>query len=130
VTLLLPHSGSAANRLRPVRLLGLTIVASVAGLVACGENGSEQQSVVPPTTTITMEDNRFDPQGQEVKVGMKLTWVNKDDASHDVDFVSGAAFESDPVAKDGTIEYTPRAAGKIAYVCSIHPSMTGTLVVE
>jgi plastocyanin len=116
--------------MQPVRVLAVTVIASAVGLAACGENGSEANSVMPPTTTISIEDNRFDPQGQTVKVGVKLTWLNRDDVPHDVDFVSGGEFDSEPVGHGKTIEYTPQKAGRIAYVCSVHRSMTGTLVVE
>jgi plastocyanin len=113
-----------------VRFLAVAVIAAAGALTACGEDASEQNSPMPPTTTLWMQDNRFDPQGATVEVGVKLTWLNKDDARHDVDFVSGGTFQSEPVAKGGTIEFTPRKAGTINYVCSVHPSMTGVLVVE
>lgn len=113
-----------------MRLLAVTVIASAVGLAACGENESAEQSVLPPTPTIWIQDNRFDPQGQTVEVGMKLTWLNKDEVAHDVDFVSGEAFDSDPIGRGKTIEYTPQQPGTISYVCSVHPTMTGTLVVE
>jgi plastocyanin len=42
----------------------------------------------------------------------------------------GADFESDTFGEGGTFSYTPDRPGTIAYVCTIHPGMDGTLTVE
>ena len=43
---------------------------------------------------------------------------------------SGAKFMSKAFGGGGSYSYTPRAAGTIRYVCTLHPGMDGVLVVE
>jgi plastocyanin len=110
----------------------LCLSVSVLGLVACGDGPTvdEDPGGIEPVTTIWMQDNRFDPQGQTVAVGTPLTWLNKDRVEHDVDFTSGGSFKSDPVGNGETIKFTPGERGEITYGCSVHPGMDGVLVVE
>jgi plastocyanin len=81
------------------------------------------------TVAISMKNIAFDPKTQAVKVGDKVVWTNDDDVQHNVVADTGADFESKTFGKGGTYEYTPTKAGTITYECTIHPGMTGTLVV-
>ena len=77
-----------------------------------------------------MRDLRFHPERVEVKVGQKVTWTNDDAAvDHNVTATNGAKFHSQAFGAGKKYSYTPRAAGTISYVCTLHPGMKGTLVV-
>jgi plastocyanin len=76
-----------------------------------------------------MQNIAFDPKDVTVKVGQKLTWTNEDTVDHNVTSQSGETIKSDNFGKGGTFSFTPKKAGKIAYVCTIHPGMTATLTV-
>ena len=78
---------------------------------------------------VTMKDIQFDPQAVTVSVGQTVRWTNEDDVQHDADAKNGE-FESELYGKGGTQEYKAEKAGTIEYVCSVHPSMTGTITVE
>jgi plastocyanin len=78
------------------------------------------------TVTIDMQNIAFNPKTVTVKVGQTVKWVNKDDVPHDV---TGGPLKSSTFNKGGSYAYTPKKAGTISYVCTIHPGMTGTLTV-
>ena len=80
--------------------------------------------------TINMQNIQFSPKTETVKVGEKVTWVNKDSVDHDVKAESGASFSSDQFGQGGTSSFTPTKAGEIKYVCTLHPGMDGTLTVK
>jgi plastocyanin len=64
-----------------------------------------------------------------VKVGQKIEWTNDDSVPHNVTAQSGASFQSKTFGQGGTYSFTPKKAGTIQYVCTIHPGMNGTLTV-
>jgi plastocyanin len=79
--------------------------------------------------TIKMQNIAFDPKAVTVKVGQKVTWTNEDTVDHNVTSQSGETIKSDNFGKGGTFSFTPKTAGKISYVCTLHPGMTATLTV-
>ena len=78
---------------------------------------------------IKMQNIAFDPKDVTVKVGQKVTWTNDDSVDHNVTSQSGESIKSDNFGKGATFSFTPTKAGKISYVCTIHPGMTATLTV-
>jgi plastocyanin len=78
---------------------------------------------------VTMKNIAFSPQSVHAKVGQKIDWTNDDSVAHNVTATSGATFRSSDFGQGGTFSYTPTSAGTISYVCTIHPGMTGTIIV-
>ncbi|HZV72772.1 MAG TPA: plastocyanin/azurin family copper-binding protein [Conexibacter sp.] len=78
---------------------------------------------------VTMKNIAFSPQTVHARVGQKIDWTNDDSVTHNVTATSGASFRSSTFGPGGTYSYTPTSAGTINYVCTIHPGMTGTIVV-
>ncbi len=79
--------------------------------------------------TISMKDIKFVPQTAEARVGQTITWTNDDTAPHNVTAEDGADFKSDTLNKGDTFDFTPKQAGPINYVCTIHPKQTGRLLI-
>jgi plastocyanin len=79
------------------------------------------------TVEIDMKNFQFVPKDQTVKVGQKVKWINQDSAPHDATDEKTGQFKSDQFAKGESYEFTAKKAGKISYVCTIHPGMTATL---
>jgi plastocyanin len=67
-----------------------------------------------------------------VKTGTAVTWVNDDGAPHAIasDAGSPAAFSSNTLSTGASYTFTFTQAGTYTYHCSIHPSMTGTVIVQ
>ncbi len=84
----------------------------------------------PPAPTNASSDiSGFAYGPASVTRGGSVTWVNRDPVQHDVVAKDGS-FRS-PILEPGQ-SYSARfdAAGTFAYVCSIHPFMAGTVVVQ
>jgi plastocyanin len=102
---------------------------------AGGGTATQEPAPAQPTTTpdgalrIGMQDLEFVPETAEAKVGQKVTWVNDESIPHNVVAEEGADFKSDIFGEGGEFSYVPREAGTIAYVCTLHPGMDGTLTV-
>src|SRR6185503_13513202 len=71
----------------------------------------------------------FGPQRLTVKAGTTVTWTNKDDIPHTV-ASSTQVFKSKVLDTDDVYSFTFSTPGSYAYFCSLHPHMTGTIVVE
>jgi len=133
------------------RTVSTTLASLVLGgvlLAGCGGGGGSSSSSVstpaPASTTssssggsssssgtvkISMKNIAFDPNNVTVKVGQKVVWTNDDSVDHNVTAQSGASFQSKTFGQGGTYSFTPKKAGTIQYVCTIHPGMDGTLTV-
>jgi plastocyanin len=70
----------------------------------------------------------FAPQELRVRAGTKVTWTNEDDIPHTV--VSPPQVRSQPLDTDQTFSFTFMKPGTYKYFCSLHPHMTGVIVVE
>ena len=77
-----------------------------------------------------MVDIKFDPKDATAGVGDQVCWVNEDTIEHNAVAEQGGEFESELFGKGKTFTTTVDAPGKIPYVCTVHPGMTGTLTVE
>ena len=77
---------------------------------------------------VKIDNFTFGPQELKVKAGTTVTWTNGDDIPHTV--VSPNAFRSKVMDTDGTFSFTFTTPGTYKYFCSLHPHMTGTIVVE
>jgi len=79
---------------------------------------------------IEIKDFAFNPQNITVKSGEKITWINKDEEPHTVVSV-GKQFKKSPgLDTDQTYTIMAGAPGTYSYFCSVHPKMTGTIVVK
>ncbi|MEA3141949.1 MAG: hypothetical protein QOK23_4118 [Gammaproteobacteria bacterium] len=80
-------------------------------------------------TAVKIENFTFAPQRVTVKAGTTVTWTNDDDIPHTV-ASSTKAFKSKVLDSDDKFSFTFTTPGIYEYFCSLHPHMTGTLVVE
>lgn len=81
------------------------------------------------THTIVMEGVAFVPKTLTVKQGDTIIWVNKDLFPHTAT-AQDRSFDSPEMAPNKTWKYTATKSGTFPYVCTLHPTMKGTLVVE
>jgi plastocyanin len=83
-------------------------------------------------SAVTIKNFAFDPAVLTVKAGTTVTWQNQDGAPHAIASDSGApaAFTSSQLATGASYSFTFSQPGTYTYHCSIHPSMTGTIVVQ
>jgi plastocyanin len=78
---------------------------------------------------VTMKNIQFVPKAVSAKVGQTIRWTNADAVDHNVTATKGEELKSKAFGKDGTFSYKLDKPGKITYVCTLHPGMTGTITV-
>jgi plastocyanin len=106
-------------------LLGLAgMLWTQRGLAAgAGDAGSAKAEV-------TIDNFSFNPQSLTVAIGTTVTWTNKDDVPHTVVSDDKATFRSKALDTDEHFSFTFTKAGTYSYFCSVHPKMTGEIVVK
>lgn len=72
---------------------------------------------------------QFEPAELVVKRGSRVVWVNKDLFPHTATAID-EAFDSASIAAGASWTYKASQSGTYAYVCALHPTMKGKLVVE
>ncbi len=78
---------------------------------------------------VRIDNFSFEPQTVTVPVGATVTWTNRDDIPHTVVSTDGV-FKSKVRDTDETFSYTFTKAGTYPYFCSVHPKMTGKILVQ
>jgi plastocyanin len=111
----------------PVLIALMLLSAASPNVRASGVRASDQS---PATSVEVKIDNfSFGPQILTVPVGTTVTWTNRDDIPHTVVSTDGV-FKSKVRDTDEKFSYTFAAPGTYPYFCSIHPKMTGKIVVQ
>ncbi len=130
---------------RPILILAFAATLAATG---CGSSGGGSTSATTPgqaagnnggtpsggVTKVSMHSIQFDPKTVTVKKGTTVEWVNNDSVNHDVTKRTGPGpnFSSGTgnLGSGDTYKVTFNAAGTIQYECTVHPGMTGTIVVK
>jgi plastocyanin len=127
-------------------------LALAAPLAACGSSNKSTSASTPappastPATTpgkanpapttgaavvaVDIKDIKFAPATVTAKVGQVVKWTNSDPVAHTVTAKSGSDVDSGTIAPNQTFETKFKKAGRVDYVCSIHPNQTGTVIVK
>ncbi|HEY4273724.1 MAG TPA: cupredoxin family copper-binding protein [Candidatus Udaeobacter sp.] len=92
--------------------------------------GDDAASAGNKRNTIEIRDFAFNPQTLTVKSGERITWINRDDEPHTVVSVGKKFQKSSALDTDQQFTITAGAPGTYEYFCSVHPKMTGTIVIE
>jgi glucose/arabinose dehydrogenase len=102
------------------------LAVTVAAATSCAPDPSDVYGQ-PAEGAIAVEvgDNFFEPSQTEAETGGAVHWSWTGQAPHNV---SGEGFNS-PTQRTGTFEHVFTTPGTFDYVCTLHPEMTGTIVV-
>jgi len=88
-------------------------------------NCKNNPKITPTEMIITIDTVAFVPETAHVKINTTVTWINKDQFSHDV--ISGKEDKSDNRFASGYIEPGAKwihrfdSTGSYPYFCSVHP---------
>jgi plastocyanin len=82
-----------------------------------------------PGAPVKIDNFVFGPQTLTVPVGTTVTWSNSDDIPHTAVSTEGV-FKSKVLDTDEKFSFTFTKAGTYPYYCTIHPKMTGKIVVQ
>jgi amicyanin len=78
---------------------------------------------------VKIDNFSFGPQEITVPVGATVTWTNRDDIPHTSVSIDGV-FKSKVMDTDEKFSYKFTKPGTYPYYCTIHPKMTGQVVVK
>jgi plastocyanin len=105
---------------------------NVLNKVFAQESGAEQVFIAPNSADQNNEEGGFMPS--EISVSSSegnniVSWTNDDSTEHTVTADDGS-FDSGPISPGDTFDNTFDELGDFSYHCSIHPFMTGVVIVE
>ena len=95
--------------------------------MAQNKNQATDQKMGAPEVSI--DNFSFAPMEMTIPAGSQVTWINKDDVPHTVVSVNHQ-FKSKALDTDEKFSFTFPNPGTYEYFCSVHPKMTGKIVVK
>ena len=107
----------------------MAILVGASGLFA---ESAAREGNSPAETEVQVEiDNlAFTPPELTVSAGTTVEWVNRDDIPHVVVSDDKKTFKSKVLDTDEKFSYTFAKTGTYTYFCSVHPKMTGKVIVQ
>jgi 3',5'-cyclic-AMP phosphodiesterase len=119
----------ADDRLR--KLLGLSRMSfhDVNHPIAITDLPLEPEMSTAGAHDVAVDNFSFAPATASVPVGTVITWINRDDVPHTI-VSTEQKFKSPVLDTDGQFAHRFDAPGTYKYFCSIHPKMTGEIVVR
>jgi plastocyanin len=80
---------------------------------------------------ISIDNFKYIPDTLTVPAGTKVTWTNHDDMPHTVTSTSKPkTLDSDALDTDDQFSHVFAEPGTYAYLCTVHPKMSGQVIVE
>jgi len=98
-------------------------------LLAASSSVSANAEPSAATAAVKIDNFVFGPQTLMVPVGTTVVWTNSDDIPHTSVSTDGV-FKSKVLDTDERFSYTFTKPGTYPYYCTIHPKMTGKVVVQ
>jgi len=148
------------RKLLLVTVTSLSLFLAACGQIGAESNGSSEMSPPAPTVSrnsntdmskmempakpstagkdmptpsapnqVMVENFSFQPGTLTVKAGTTVTWVNHDDEPHTVN-ENNKTFKSGTLDTDAKFSYKFTSPGTYSYFCSLHPRMTGQIIVK
>jgi len=114
-----------------LRASALTLVMTVSA-VGVGALAWAPASAAAPAAAgpvVKIDNFVFGPAALTVTPGTTVTWINQDDIPHTV-AASDKSFKSKVLDTDERFSFTFTKPGEYDYFCSLHPHMTGKVIVK
>ncbi len=86
-------------------------------------------AAAPVVHTVTIDGFEFHPPTVTVSKGDVVVWRNKDPVPHTAT-AKDAGLDSAEIGANGSFRFTAARTGRFDYVCRLHPTMKGVLVVD
>ena len=141
-----------AKRFLAFAVLSLLVALAVVGVAGCGGGGDSSSSTSTETVTeqegesaaganaaapsgdavrsqkVEIVDYAYDPDPVTIEEGGKVIWHNEDSVAHTATAEDGS-FDTGTIEEGKIKSETFKQAGTYEYICSIHPTMHGTIEV-
>lgn len=114
----------------------------LAGCSTEGESGGgptrARSAALPLEETVAISQSRYLPAEARIRVGGSITWINRDPGVLHTAETEAGAYEALPGGEDQSFDthtlswrepytVTFHKPGTYSYICSLHPSMRGTV---
>jgi plastocyanin len=106
-------------------LIGLAAMLTTVGWVS----GVGAQEKAAAGVAVKIDNFSFAPAAVTVPVGTAVTWTNRDDIPHTV-VSTDDIFKSKALDTDDKFSFVFSKPGTYSYFCSLHPKMTGQIIVQ
>ena len=118
------------------RIFSVAVLAAAIGFIAAAlvwesPAGAKESPQKEMAGEVRIDNFSFAPQSLTVPAGSTVTWTNRDDIPHTVVSTEDPkAFRSKALDTDEKFSFTFSKPGTYPYFCSIHPKMTGKVIVN
>lgn len=116
---------------KTVWTLGMAALAVVMAMAVGRSATNDAASAQKPAaeSAVKIDNFVFSPDTLTIAAGSTVRWTNHDDIPHTV-VSDDKSFKSKALDTDDNFSFTFSKPGTYAYFCSIHPKMTGKIVVQ
>jgi plastocyanin len=108
-------------------VLIVVLVAMLPTVGRVGDVGAQEKA--PAGVAVKIDNFSFGPAAVTVPVGTTVIWTNRDDIPHTVVSTDGV-FKSKALDTDDQFSFVFSKPGTYSYFCSVHPKMTGQIIVQ
>jgi len=105
------------------------VLTAVLAIGMASLNPPTADAATPDPARIVVKDFMFKPASVSIKAGTTVIWTNEDDEPHTVR-IESRLFASGALDTNESFSFRFDKPGTYVFYCSIHPRMTGTVVVE
>ncbi len=110
-------------------LFSVTLVVILSGMLMVGVAVHAAGAADGQTTSVKIDNFTFNPATITIKAGSTVHWTNGDDIPHTV-ASTDKLFKSKTLDTNDNFEYKFDKPGTYDYFCSLHPKMTGKVIVQ
>jgi plastocyanin len=116
------------------KLLGFKIrmftsIAFLLIIISITNSCKKESENVPGNNEVIIQGMAFNPVNITITSGTTVIWSNKDGTDHTVTSNTGL-FDSGSISNNGTYSHTFSSIGTFPYHCTIHTTMTGSVIVN
>ena len=105
-------------------------LAAIGALVVAGAGvPSRPAGPLPQRHVVEIRGMAFHPEALEVRQGDTVVWINRDIVPHTATSEEGG-FDSKTIESNGSWTFRARKAGKVDYICTLHPTMKAVLQIR
>jgi plastocyanin len=108
---------------------GALALALSLGAAGAGALSAPTPAIAAAAATVNIDNFVFGPETLTVAPGTTVTWTNRDDIPHTV-VANDKSFKSKVMDTDEKFSFTFTKPGEYGYFCSLHPHMTGKVIVK